>query len=126
MRFVLRVAGTFNILAGLSMVALYHEGYKLLGLTKPDLVMPVQLVGILVALFGVGYHLVAQAPLANRNVLVLGFWSKALGSLLGLYYLAIGKLPLVFLPVLIVADIAYLPPFLAIMRHLRTCERTAN
>lgn len=121
MKALLRFAGTFNILAGLSMLVLYHEGYKLLGLKKPDLVMPVQLVGILVGLFGVGYHLVASAPLENRNLLALGFWSKALGSLLGLYYLALGKLPITFLPVLILADIAYLPPFIAIMRHLRRC-----
>ena len=119
MKWLLRFGGTYNMLAGLAMLTLYHEGYKLLGLAKPALVMPVQLVGILVALFGVGYLLVASAPLENRNLLVLGFWSKALGSLLGLFYLAVGKMPLVFLPVLFMADIVYLPPYLLIIRHLR-------
>src|SRR6185295_4121942 len=79
MRRLLRFAGTYNIVAGLSMILLYHEGYKLLGLEKPAVVMQIQLVGILVALFGVGYHWVASAPVENRNILVLGFWSKALG-----------------------------------------------
>ena len=57
MRLLLRFAGTFNLLAGTSMICLYHEGYKLLGVPKPELVLPVQVMGILVALFGVGYHL---------------------------------------------------------------------
>ena len=51
----------------------------------------VQLVGILVGLFGVGYLLVARNPVENRNVLLLGFWSKALGSLLGIGYVAAGQ-----------------------------------
>ena len=118
MRFVLRFAGTYNILAGLGMIFCYHEGFKLLGLKKPDLLLPVQLVGVMVGLFGVGYHLVAARPLENRNVLTLGFWSKGLGSALGIYYALRGKLPLSFLPVLFFSDIIYLPPFLVIMRRL--------
>ena len=51
---LLRFAGTFNLLAGFSMLVFYHEGFKMLGVPKPDLVMPLQLVGILVALFGIG------------------------------------------------------------------------
>jgi small multidrug resistance pump len=119
MWFLLRFAGTFNLLAGFSMIVLYSEGFHLLGLKKPSLMLPLQLVGVMVGLFGIGYHMVASNPLQNRNVLVLGFWSKALGSALGVGYVALGKLPLVFLPVLLFADIAYLPPFYAIMRHLK-------
>ena len=76
------------------------------------------LVGILVGLFGVGYWLVASNPVENRNVLWLGFLSRALGSLLGMYYVAIGKLPPVFLGMLFFSDIVYLPPFLLILRVL--------
>jgi small multidrug resistance pump len=78
----------------------------------------VQLVGILVGLFGVGYWMVAWNPIENRNVLLLGFLSKLLGSVLGLGYLALGKMPLIFLPVLFFADIIYLPPFAMILRRL--------
>ncbi|MHB1035447.1 MAG: hypothetical protein ACYC35_20145 [Pirellulales bacterium] len=118
MRFLLRFAGTFNVLAGLGMICLFHEGYKLLGLHKPDMNLPVQVMGVLVLLFGIGYHLVAGNPIENRNLLMLGFWSKALSSVLGLYYLAVGKMPLVFLPILFFADMIYLPPFLVILRRL--------
>lgn len=118
MRRLLWFVGGYNLLAGIAMICLYHEGYKLLGVQKPQLNLPVQLVGMLVALFGVGYWLVAANPIENRNLLMLGFWSKALGSLFGVYYVVVGKLPLFFLAVLFVSDIAYLPPFAIIMRRL--------
>ena len=123
MWWLLRFAGTFNLLAGFSMMVFYHEGYKMLGVAKPDLVMPLQLVGILVALFGVGYHLVASNPIENRNLLTLGFLSKLFGSLLGIYYVAKGKLPAEFLAMLLFADIIYLPPFWLIMRRLYRIAR---
>lgn len=111
--------GGYNLLAGLGMLCLYHEGFKLLGMTKPDVNLPVQLVGILVGLFGVGYWMVAAHPFENRSVLLLGFWSKLLGSVLGLYYVFAGKLPLFFLALLFFSDIIYLPPFAVILRRLR-------
>jgi hypothetical protein len=118
MTFLLRFAGSYNILAGISMICFYHEGYKLLGIPKPELILPVQVMGILVGLFGVGYHLVAQNPIENRNILMLGFLSKALASVAALYYVGVGELPLVFLPVLFLADIIYLPPFYVILQRL--------
>ena len=118
MNFVLRFAGAFNLLAGAAMCCLYHEGYRLLGVQKPELVLPLQLVGVMVGLFGVGYWLTALNPLENRNVLMLGFWSKAFGSVLGVYYTLAGPLPLVFLVVLLLADIIYLAPFAIILRRL--------
>jgi small multidrug resistance pump len=112
--------GGYNLLAGLGMLCLYHEGYKLLGVAKPEFNLPIQLVGVLVGLFGVGYWMVAAHPVENRNLLLLGFWSKLLGSLLGVYYVLAGKLPLFFLAVLFVSDIGYLPPFAIILRRLRS------
>ena len=84
MKYLLRFAGVFNLLAGLGMICLYHEGFKMLGVEKPALVLPVQIMGILVGLFGVGYLLVAANPVENRNILMLGFWSKAISSVCGL------------------------------------------
>jgi len=119
MRYLLRFAGTYNVLAGLCMILFYHEGYKLLGVPKPVLILPVQVMGILVGLFGVGYHLVASDPVPNRHLLTLGFWSKALSSLVALRCVALGQLPWGFVPVLFFSDIIYLPPFYLIMRRLR-------
>ena len=117
---VLRFVACYNVLAGVGMICFYHEGYKYLGVQKPTLNLPIQLVGILVGLFGVGYWMVAKAPVENRNILRLGFWSKALGSIFGTYYVMVGKLPPVFMAILVVADIGYLPPFYFILRRLKT------
>ena len=118
MTWLLWFVGGYNLLAGVGMFCFYHEGYKLLALEKPQMNLPIQLVGLLVGLFGVGYWMVASHPQENRNILVLGFWSKALGSMLGIYYVCVGKLPLVFLLLLFFSDIIYLPPFYIILRRL--------
>jgi len=118
MRSLLRFAGCFNLVAGASMIGLYSEGYHLLGIEKPVVVMPVQVMGILVALFGVGYLLVARHPHKNRDLLMLGFWSKALSSAVALWYVAFGPLPVWFAAVVFLADVVYLPPFYVILRHL--------
>ncbi|HUY89814.1 MAG TPA: hypothetical protein VMV10_13855 [Pirellulales bacterium] len=118
MKFLLRFVAVYNVLAGVTMVCFYHESYKAMGVAKPELNLPIQLVGVLVALFGVGYWMVASQPVENRNLLLLGFWSKLLGSVLGIYYVAVGKLPPEFLGVLFFSDIIYLPPFYVILRRL--------
>jgi hypothetical protein len=119
MWWLLRFAGTYNLLAGLVMLVFYHEAFKLLGMPRPKLVLPVQLVGVLVGLFGVGYHLVASSPEQNRNLLALGFWSKLLGTALAIYTVVRGDLPGWFLVVVFFADVIYLPPFWMIDRHIR-------
>jgi hypothetical protein len=123
MKRLLWFAGGFNLLAGGVMLVFVHEAFKLLGIPKPALVMPVQLVGVLVALYGVGYWLVATDPLTNRNLLALGFLSKLLGPALSLYYVAVGKLPWTFVPLVFFADLIYLPPFLVILIRLRRMVR---
>ena len=118
MRNLLRFAGCYNLLVALTLVVLYHEALKTLGLPKPELMLFVQLVGILVGLFGVGYLIVAHNPLENRNLLLIGFLSKALGSVLGLGYVVLHKVPISFLVLLTFSDIAYLPPFVVILQRL--------
>ena len=86
MHLLLKFAGGYNILAGASMILFYHEGFKLLGISKPEFSLPIQLVGLLVGIFGIGYLMVERAPVENRNVLLLGFLSKLLGPLLAVAY----------------------------------------
>ena len=126
MKYLLWFVGGYNVLAGLGMLIFYHEGFRFLDLPKPELMLPLQIVGVMVLLFGVGYWLVAWNPIENRNVLLLGFLSKFLGSLLGVGYIVAGKMPLLFLPILFFADIVYLVPFLLIMRRLYRWPRDAN
>lgn len=126
MRPLLFAAAGYNLLAGASMLVFVHEGYKLLGLSKPELVLPVQLLGIIVAIFGVGYWIAAREPVENRNVLLLGLLSKTLGPLAAMYYIAAGKLPLAFLLVLVVSDLAWVPPMAIIFARARRIKVPVN
>lgn len=125
MKLTLRFVAVFNVCAGLHMLVLYHETYRTIGIigwkpesVKPQIHFPIQLVGLLVGLFGWGYYLVARNPVENRNILLLGFFSKFLGSVLGLGYVLAGKLPWTFVVVFFLCDIIYLPPFYLILRRL--------
>ena len=118
LRFILKFAGYYNIVAGLAMVIFYHEGFRALGVPKPDFVLPIQLVGVLVAIFGVGYLIAERNPVENRNIVLLGFLSKLLGPLLAIMHIASGSLPIMMLAVLFFADGIYLIPFWIIYRQL--------
>lgn len=122
MRVVLRIAGCYNVLAGVGMIGLYHEGYELLRVQKPSLILPVQVMGILVALFGIGYHMVASNPIENRNILLLGFLSKAIASGFAYYYIFAGafeRTPAVGFGIAVFfSDVIYLVPFWLIMRRI--------
>jgi len=118
LRFILKFAGYYNIVAGLAMVVFYHEGFRALGVPKPEFVLPIQLVGVLVAIFGVGYLIAERNPVENKNIVLLGFLSKLLGPLLAIMHIASGGLPVMMLAVLFFADGIYLIPFWIIYRQL--------
>jgi hypothetical protein len=118
MFYLLAFAGCYNLLAGLCLVVFYHEVFKTFVLPKPELLLFVQLSGVLIGLFGVGYLLVARNPVENRSVLLLGFFSKALGSVLAIRFFALGRVPWTFLVLLFFSDIIYLPFFVIILRRL--------
>jgi hypothetical protein len=118
MRKLLIFAGGYNLLVGLNLCVFYHEMFKFFALPKPSLIMYVQLVGVLVALFGIGYWRVAARPIQNRDLLLLGFLSKLFGTLLGTGYVLLGKMPPIFLVILIFSDLVYLPFFWMILRRV--------
>ena len=118
MFYLLAFAGCYNLLVGLCLTVFYHEVFKNLGLPKPELMLFVQLSGILIGLFGVGYLLVALNPVRNRSLLLLGFLSKAIGTLLSIGHAIHGSVPWIFLILLFFSDIIYLPFFWIILRDL--------
>ena len=116
--FVLRFAGWYNLVAGCCMLFLYPQFYRWFELQLPAFAMPLQLVGVLVGIFGIGYLMTDRNPLDNRNVLFLGFLSKLIGPAVSLIYVGNGMLPLSFLFVLFFCDTIYLWPFWNIYRKL--------
>jgi len=122
-RVVLVFAAVYNLIAGFSMMIFYHEGFQQLGLEKTSFNLPIQLVGMCVALFGVGYWIVSRDPVENRNVLLLGMLSKLLGPLLAVRYILRGDLPVWILIVFFFADLIYLLPFWIIYSRCKAYKR---
>jgi CDP-diglyceride synthetase len=122
-RNVLVFAAIYNLLAGFSMMVLYSEGFYALGLQKTSFNLPIQLVGMCVALFGIGYWIVSRNPVENRNVLLLGMLSKLIGPLLAVRYIMRGDLPAWILIVFFFADWIYLLPFWLIYSRCRKQAR---
>ena len=118
-RAILLIAAVYNMIAGVAMMVFYHEGFRGLGLEKTAFNLPIQLVGMCVALFGIGYWLVSRNPVENRNVLLLGMLSKFLGPLLAVRYILRGDLPVWILIVFFFADLIYLVPFWLIYRQCK-------
>ncbi len=120
---VLMFAAAYNMLAGFAMLIFYHEGFAGLGLEKTSFNLPIQLVGMCVALFGIGYWIVSRNPAENRNVLLLGMLSKLIGPLLAVRYIMRGDLPAWILIVFFFADWIYLLPFWLIYSR---CKKQAQ
>jgi hypothetical protein len=118
MRWVLRIATAYNLAIGTIMLCFYHESSKIIGMPRPEPIIFFQLAGLLIGLFGVGYWLVLCRPVANRDLLWLGFWSKLLGPLLSIYHVLRGDLPWTFLPLVVLSDLIYLPLFYLIGKRL--------
>lgn len=123
---VLMFAAVYNMLAGFAMLIFYHEGFAGLGLEKTSFNLPIQLVGMCVALFGVGYWIVSRNPVENRNVLLLGMLSKLIGPLLAIRYIMRGDLPTWILIVFFFADWIYLLPFWLIYSRCRKHNSSAT
>lgn len=122
-RVVLVIAAVYNLIAGFSMMIFYHEGFQALGLEKTSFNLPIQLVGMCVALFGVGYWIVSRDPIENRNLLLIGLLSKAIGPLLAVRYILRGQLPIWILIVFFFADLIYLLPFWIIYSRSKAYKR---
>lgn len=123
---VLTIAAVYNVVAGFAMMIFYHEGLQGLGIERTPFNLPIQLVGMCVALFGVGYWIVSRNPVENRNVLLLGMLSKAIGPLLAVRYIVRGDLPIWILVVFFFADLIYLLPFWLIYSRCRSIASTSK
>ncbi|MES2035015.1 MAG: hypothetical protein V4466_12635 [Pseudomonadota bacterium] len=73
---VFALAAAFNLLVGLPLLLAPAAFLKLAGgSTSPDL-LSAQMSGLLIAVFGVGYAMIAVNPVANRPIAWLGVFGK--------------------------------------------------
>lgn len=114
---VLRAAAVYNLAYGVFMVAMPGALFSWTGMAPqaPVTLLLWQGVGVLVAVWGVGYGLAARRPMTLWPIVFMGLLGKVAG-VLGMAKAALdGVLPAEFLLLSIPNDVIWLPPFALIL-----------
>ncbi|MBN2227860.1 MAG: hypothetical protein JW763_10920 [candidate division Zixibacteria bacterium] len=123
---ILKAAAFFNIAWGIWIVFFPSAYFSLLGMDLPRYPVIWQGLGMIVALFGVGYAIAAGNPLRHWLVILIGFFGKA-GVPFGLLWAyGTGELPLRFGLILIVNDLIWWIPFLIILYRITRVLQNRN
>jgi hypothetical protein len=105
-------AACYNVLWGLAMVLCPRwlmAALGLQGLIYPQLL---QVIGMMVGVFGYGYYLLARAPLRYCGFIWIGIAGKLCGVLGFLFYALRAELPWMFGLTIVTNDLIWLPVFL--------------
>jgi hypothetical protein len=87
--FVFGLAAIFNLAVGLPMLLAPEVFFSLTGQPAPADLLFVRMSGGLIAVFGVGYAMVARNPMAHRGIAFIGVIGKIIApAILWFYYQA--------------------------------------
>ena len=111
------VAALYDIVLGVGFLFAWRAAYARFGIAPPNHPAYIQFAAALVAIFGIGFWLVAQAPERNRDIIKLGVLLKIAYSGTVLSYWAQGAMPLMWVPFAWI-DLGFLLAFLASLRAL--------
>lgn len=81
-----------NILVGYSLAFPESAPARFIALPSSDTSLYTLLAGVLVALFGVAYWLMARQSVINRSLLLLGATGKSIAALLAIFLFVSGQL----------------------------------
>ncbi len=111
------LAAAYDIILGVVFLLAYPAVYGRFGVTLPNHPGYVQFAAAVVAIFGIGFWYVAQAPERNRDIIKLGVLLKLAysGVVLGWWFQ--GQMPAMWLPFAWI-DLAFLLAFIAALRAL--------
>jgi hypothetical protein len=115
------VAALYDILLGAAYFLLYPSLYARFGIELPNHPGYVQLNALFVAIMGVGFWMVANAPARNRDLIALGSLFKVAYAGIVFAYWARGLMPSMWL-IWAVCDALFLVAFLAALRALPKAE----
>jgi hypothetical protein len=86
-------AAIYNFAVGGAMLAAPGRAAEGLNITGAGGPFAIAMVGMLIAVFGVGYAIVARAPAANRGIVWIGLISKLGAAPLATMQFALGLIP---------------------------------
>ena len=116
MSLILKFAGVYNILWGISVIFLPNLFFNLTGMDIPRYPMIWQCVGMIVGVYGVGYWVAARDPLRHWPITLVGFLGKVFGPIGFAYYLVQGAFPLTFGLTIMTNDLLWWIPFGLILK----------
>jgi hypothetical protein len=111
------VAALYDFGLGVAFLLAWSRIYARFGIAPPNHPGYIQFGAAAIAIFGIGFWWVAQAPERNRDIIKLGVMLKLAYAGTVLAYWAQGRMPAMWVP-FAWADLAFMVAFLASLRVL--------
>jgi hypothetical protein len=122
-RLLFLVAAVYDIVLGVGFALCFKPVYEWFGIELPNHPAYVQLPGLLIAIFGVGFLFVSASPLRNRSIVVLGILMKLTFSGLTFGHWLFDSIPVVYV-VFAICDalfaVLFIAAYLALKRNAVT------
>lgn len=115
MRKTLLLAGLYNVLFGLFVLAFPSAPFRWFEMEEPLYPMIWQCVGMIVGVYGLGYALASVRPFHSWIIVFVGLVGKVLGPIGFLFYALQGTLPWEFGVLILLNDIVWWVPFYLIL-----------
>jgi hypothetical protein len=113
------VAGIYDLVLGLAYLVLFRSVFGWFAVTLPNHPAYLQLNALFVVIFGLGFLLVAQDPVRNRDIIRLGVLLKVAYAGIVFIYAALGNMPSMWIP-WAVCDVFFAAAFLLALRSIPT------
>jgi hypothetical protein len=126
MTFVLGAAGVYNLIWGGCVVLSPQALFRWAGLPPINYPVVWQCVGMIVALYGVGYLIAARDPVRHWPIVLVGLLGKILGPLGMASAVSRGTLPVTAIWVCVANDAVWWIPFGWILSRAWTVARHAR
>ena len=118
------VAAAYDLVLGVLFLAAWSSIYQRFGIAPPNHPAYVQFAAAVVAIFGVGFWFVAQAPERNRDIIKMGVLLKLTYSVTVLSYFFQGRIPMMWVPFAWL-DLGFLLAFIAALRAVPSPQSAA-
>ena len=111
------VSAAYDLILGIAFLLAFKPIYARFGVSLPNHDAYVQFAAAVVAIFGIGFWFVAQAPQRNRDIIKMGILLKLSYSTVVLAHYSRGQMPSMWVPFAFL-DLLFLVAFVAALRAI--------
>jgi len=108
---VLRVAGVYHIIWGISVIFFPHFWFNIADLSQPNYIQLWQFIGLHEMIFGIGYFMASYNPLRHWRIIFIGTFTKICVTIGFLYYYLLGQEPAIVFNMVLSNHIFWIIPF---------------